>query len=83
MPDAWVLIGLWVLLAFVMATIPSRDNHWRRAYVLIAVGLPMLVLIVWRDGVWMGLLALVVAASVLRWPVWYGWQWIKRKLGRG
>lgn len=71
---AGVLIGLWVVLAFVLSAFPSRDNHWRRAYVLMAVGLPLLLWIIWAEGLWPGLLALCVGATVLRWPVYYLWR---------
>ncbi len=79
--DPFVLIGLWVVLAFVMAAVPSTDNHWRRAYVLIAVGVPLLVWIVWNDGVAMGALALIVGGLVLRWPVYFLWARVKRLVG--
>ena len=77
-----ILIGLWVVLAFVMAAVPSNDNHWRRAYVLIALGLPMLGWIVWAEGLLMGLLGLTVGMLVLRWPVYFLWKRIKTLLGR-
>lgn len=77
-----VLIGLWVVLAFVMAAVPSNDNHWRRAYVLIGVGLPLLIWITWHDGILMGALGLVIGGLVLRWPVYFLWQWIMRRTGR-
>ncbi|MBR2658072.1 MAG: DUF2484 family protein [Loktanella sp.] len=73
-----VAIALWVVLAFVMAAFPSSDNHWRRAYVLIAIGLPLLVWVTWQAGPWVGALALVVGGSVLRWPVIYLWRWMRR-----
>lgn len=79
--DPFVLIGLWVVLAFVLSAIPSSDNHWRRAYVLIAVGVPLLVWIMWQDGFLMGAIALIVGASVLRWPVYFFWQRLKDRFG--
>jgi hypothetical protein len=80
MIDGWVLICLWVLLAFVLAAFPSTDNHWRRAYVLIAVGLPMLMWVTWHDGIVTGAVALVVGGLVLRWPVYFLWRWLTGKL---
>jgi len=82
MITGWILIGLWVLLAFVMAAIPSHDNHWRRAYFLMCVGFPIVVWVFWNDGIWMGMIALTVGAIVLRWPVYFLWQWVKGRLGR-
>ena len=81
MISGWILICLWVVLAFVMAAFPSTDNHWRRAYVLIAVGLPVLVWIFWAEGLWMGLLGLLVGGVVLRWPVYFLWRWLRQRLG--
>lgn len=78
--DPLILIGLWVILAFVMAAFPSQDNHWRRAYILIGVGIPLVVWIIWQDGIAMGLIAIFVGGLVLRWPVYFLWRWIKRKL---
>ena len=81
MISGWILICLWVVLAFVMAAFPSTDNHWRRAYVLIAVGLPVLVWIFWAEGLWTGLLGLLVGGVVLRWPVYFLWRWLRQRLG--
>ena len=80
--DPVILIGLWVVLAFVMSAFPSNDNHWRRAYVLIAIGVPLLVWITLQDGIFIGLLGLLVGGLVLRWPVYFFWQWIKKNLAR-
>lgn len=82
MIDPVILIGLWVVLAFVMAAFPSNDNHWRRAYVLIGVGVPLLIWIVLKDGVVMGALALLVGGLVLRWPIYFLWQRVKQRLGK-
>ncbi len=83
MSHPFVLIGLWVVLAFVLAAFPSTDNHWRRAYVLMAIGFPLLVWVILQHGLMYGGIALIVGASVLRWPVYYLWLWLKRRLGRG
>lgn len=76
-------IGLWVVLAFVMAAIPSTDNHWRRAYVLMAIGVPALIWIFWQHGMVYGLLGLAVGCLVLRWPLIFFWRWVKRKADKG
>ena len=72
-----ILACLWALVANVLAMTPSKDYHWRNAYVLIAVGIPILGYVVWQNGPWVGLLVLVAAMSVLRWPVIYLGRWIK------
>ncbi len=81
MISGWILICLWVVLAFVLAAFPSTDNHWRRAYVLMAVGLPLLVWLFWAEGLWMGLVGLLVGGMVLRWPVYFLWRWLRQRLG--
>ena len=67
-----ITIGLgcvWLIAANVLAILPSRDNHWARAYGLLAVGLPLLGVIIYMNGPWVGLGFLVAGMSVLRWPV--------------
>ena len=61
--------------------LPSRDNHWRRAYALIAVGIPLLGWVTYEYGPWIGMGCMAAAVSVLRWPVRYLGRWILRQLG--
>ncbi|NEX47816.1 DUF2484 family protein [Pseudotabrizicola algicola] len=70
---------LWLVLANVIAMLPSRDHHWRAAYVLIAVGIPLVGWVTAQSGPIWGLLILAAGASVLRWPLVYFWRWIKGK----
>ncbi|NSX54181.1 DUF2484 family protein [Parasulfitobacter algicola] len=74
-----LLCCIWVVVANVLAMIPSKDNHWTRAYFLIAIGAPLLGYVIYQNGPWVGLLFLVAAMSVLRWPAIYLWRWIRRK----
>jgi hypothetical protein len=74
------LVALWALTANLLAMLPSRDNHWRRAYALIAVGIPLLGYVTYQNGPWVGLAVLVAGMSVLRWPVIYLGRWTKRRL---
>ena len=76
-----ILACLWAIVANVLAMFPSKDNHWKRAYVLIAVGVPILGLITWQHGPWLGLLVLAAGASLLRWPVIYLGRWVRRQVG--
>lgn len=66
-----ILACLWALLANLAAMIPSRDNHWARAYVLIVLGIPLLGYVTWQNGPWIGLLVLAAGMSLLRWPMVY------------
>ncbi len=75
-------ICLWIVVAFVMALIPSNDNHWRRAYVLMAIGAPMLVWLIWNGAMIYAVIFLIVAASVLRWPLIYLYRWLRRQFQR-
>ena len=76
-------LGLvWLVVANVAAMFPSKRSHWPTAYVLITIGLPLLVWIWWESGIWIALLFLAGAASVLRWPVLFLWRWVKRVVGR-
>ncbi len=82
MTTSLVLAAAWALIANVLAMFPSRDNHWRNAYVLIAVGIPILGFVTYENGPWVGLIVLVAAMSVLRWPVIYLLRWLRRVLGK-
>lgn len=72
-----ILAALWALAANVLAILPSNDNHWRRAYILIAIGIPILGYVTYQNGPWIGLLVLAAGMSVLRWPVYYLMRWAK------
>ena len=77
-----LLIGAWVVLAFVLQAFPSNDNHWRRAYVLIAFGIPILGYVTYQNGPWLGLAVLLAGMSLLRWPVIYLTRWIRGRVQR-
>lgn len=79
----WPLVAglVWLVVANVIGMLPSRDKHWRNAYILIAVGVPILVWMVYTNGVIWGLVFLLAAGSVLRWPVVYAWRWVKQRMG--
>ncbi|RKF14805.1 DUF2484 family protein [Roseovarius spongiae] len=69
MPTSLILVCLWAIVANVLAMRPSRDNHWRLAYLLIALGIPLLGYVTWQTGPWIGLACLLGAMSMLRWPL--------------
>lgn len=70
---------VWLVVANVTGFFPSRDKHWRAAYVLIIVGIPILGWVTWMNGPIVGLIILCMGASVLRWPLIYLWRWVKSK----
>ncbi|MDX2482245.1 MAG: DUF2484 family protein [Pseudodonghicola sp.] len=73
-----VLACVWAVVANLGAMLPSRDNHWRDAYVLIGLGVPLLGYVAYENGPWIGMLVLGAAMSVLRWPVIYLARWLRR-----
>lgn len=76
-----ILACLWALIANLLAMTPSRDRHWRAAYVLIASGIPILGYVTYQNGPWVGLVVLIAAMSILRWPVIYLVRWLRRQRG--
>jgi hypothetical protein len=79
MSAALVAACLWFVLAHLLALVPSRDDHWTRAYVLVALGIPLLGWVTANEGPVVGLLVLAAGASVLRWPVYYLGRWARRR----
>ena len=75
-----ILACVWLLLANLAGMFPSRDNHWRFAYVMIAIGIPLLGYVTYQNGPWWGLAVLLAGMSVLRWPVIYLGRWTRRVL---
>lgn len=74
MIPALVLAFVWLIVANVIAMLPSRDHHWRAAYALIAVGIPILGYVTWQAGPLWGMAILAAGASVLRWPLFRLWR---------
>jgi len=72
---------VWLIAANLIGMLPSRDKHWRVAYGLIAVGVPLLGWATYEAGPVVGLLLLAAGVSILRWPVVYLWRWLRRQLG--
>jgi Protein of unknown function (DUF2484) len=70
---------VWLVVANIIAMLPSRDHHWRAAYVLIALGIPLVGWVTYETGPIWGLVMLAAGMSVLRWPVVYLWRWIKAR----
>ncbi|WP_272005802.1 DUF2484 family protein [Roseovarius sp. ZX-A-9] len=79
MPLSLILACIWALVANVLAMRPSRDKHWRLAYGLIALAIPILGYVTWQVGPLAGLICLIAAMSMLRWPMVYLWRWVRRQ----
>lgn len=72
---------LWCLAANLIAMLPSRDHHWRAAYALMALGLPILIGLLVQGHWALALAFAAAAASILRWPVWFLIRWARRVVG--
>ncbi len=81
MSASLVLSCLWVVVACIGAMFPSKRHHWPFAYVLMAVGAPLVVFVTYQHGFWVALVIFVAGLSILRWPVVYLWRWVKRQKG--
>ncbi|GAA6162845.1 hypothetical protein NBRC116590_05490 [Pelagimonas sp. KU-00592-HH] len=81
MSTPFTLALIWMLVANVRAMFPSKDHHWRFAYAMIAIGLPILAWLWYENGVWMALVFLLAGMWIMRWPVIYLWRWAKRQFG--
>ena len=81
MNGSLIALFVWLLAANVLAMIPSKDNHWRRAYFLLACAVPLLIWLFYENAWWVGVLAIAAGMSVLRWPVIYLMRWARRTLG--
>ncbi|WP_109466523.1 DUF2484 family protein [Albibacillus kandeliae] len=74
-----ILAAIWAVVANVIGMLPSRDYHWRAAYGLIGLGIPLLGYVTWQNGPWVGLAVMVMGMSVLRWPVIHLVRWARAR----
>ena len=80
MTTSLTLAFLWVILTNISAMIPSKDNYWTRAYLLIGIGVPLLGYVTYENGPVWGLIFLAAGTSMLRWPVVRFGRWIKQRI---
>lgn len=78
-----ILACFWAVIANILAMTPSSDNHWRNAYALIAVGIPIIGYVTAQHGPWTGLIVMAAGCSVLRWPLIYLMRWLRQNTYRG
>ena len=55
---------IWLILANVIGLLPTKDQHWRSAYLLIAVGIPILGWVTYQNGPIWGMVMAAGGASV-------------------
>lgn len=75
-----ILSCLWLIAANLIAMLPSRDHHWRAAYALMALGLPLTIWLHATHGIPLTLAFLLAAASILRWPLRFAFRWVLARL---
>ncbi len=78
MSGSLLLACLWAVTATLIAMLPSRDRHWRAAYLLIAAGVPILGWVTYQNGPWLGLIVFGAGVSILRWPLIHLWRRMRR-----
>lgn len=81
MSASLILACLWFVLANLGAMLPSRHGHRPLAFILIALGIPILGYVTGQHGPWVGLLIMAGGASVLRWPLSMLIGWLRRLFG--
>lgn len=69
---------IWLIVVNLRAMFPSQDHHWRFAYVMIAIGVSILILLVIENGPLVALVFLLAGMWIMRWPVIYLGRWIKK-----
>jgi len=70
------LACIWAVVATIIAMMPMK-THWPAAYVLIAIGIPLLGYVTYENGPLIGLLVFAAGASMLRWPLIYLFRWLR------
>jgi len=74
------LFCIWIIVAAMIGFAPARF-HWRGAYALIGLGVPLLIWMAFEQPVWVTALCTLAAASVLRWPLIRLGRWVRARLG--
>ncbi len=73
---------IWMVVVNLRAMFPSQDNHWKFAYAMIAIGLPILLWVYLEHGALLAAVLLIGAMWVMRWPVVYLGRWLRRQVGK-
>mgnify|MGYP000471443876 CR=1 FL=1 len=68
MTSSLIAALVWFLAANLRAMFPSKDQHWRFAYVMIVIGVPILIWVFVENGPTVGGGVLLMGLWVLRWP---------------
>ncbi|MBO9402133.1 DUF2484 family protein [Shimia sp. R9_3] len=71
---------VWLIAANLRAMFPSKDNLWTFAYVMIALGVPIVIGVAIQHNIWLALVLVGMGAWIMRWPVIYLWRWVKGKI---
>ena len=82
MSGSIILALVWMVVVNIRAMFPSKDNHWKFAYAMIAIGVPILIWVYLDHGFLLAGVLLLGAMWVMRWPVIYLSRWIRRQVGQ-
>ncbi len=78
MTISFLMLCIWALTANVIALFPSKRHHWPAAYALLAASLPLMGYVFYENDGFLIAAAILIWISTMRWPIRYGWKWIKR-----
>lgn len=73
----------WMVVVNLGAMFPSKDNHWRFAYVMIALAVPVLIGIFVQHGLLLAVVFFLAGMWIMRWPVIYLGRWLRKVSGNG
>ena len=76
LPASVAFALVWLIVINLRAMLPSSDAHWRFAYAMIAIGLPLIVWVTMQVGPLIAAVLLLAAGSVLRYPLLYASRWL-------
>lgn len=74
-----ILVALWAVIANILTLTPGQAQYWRNAALLICTGIPIVGLVTWQHGPWIGLFVMAAGIVMLRWPVISLGRRIKRR----
>ncbi|KAA2316373.1 DUF2484 family protein [Pseudooceanicola sediminis] len=80
MSESISLVLIWGLAANLAAILPRQQDDWTPAYILIAIGIPILGYVTMQHGPWAGLIVLVAGMAALRWPVVNFGRWLRSRI---
>ena len=66
---ALALMALWAVTASLLPLLVPPPGRQRAVWALVALGIPLVGLLTWQHGPWVGMLVLGAGVVLLRWSV--------------